>query len=212
MPILPVVVIALVGAIFSLIDLVRGWPARSWHRAARWAVLALVIPIAGVGALAAARGVALVGKGHTPESDFSPQTVRHIKDHVPPGTMLAANQMQLWAFTLDYGFLMIPWDQPLDNWPRDYGISPWTRLEALKVFVEKDVRYVVLFFGPTHGERVLARYNPGPYVGSSLLTEPLPEVAGVTRLSDGVLVTLADREQLRELLAKEPPSGAGPRQ
>jgi hypothetical protein len=62
MPILPVVVIALVGAIFSLIDLVRGWPARSWHRAARWAVLALVIPIAGVGALAAARGVALVGK------------------------------------------------------------------------------------------------------------------------------------------------------
>ena len=212
MPILPVFVIALVGAVFSLIHLVQGWPSRSWHRAARWAVLALVIPLGGVGALAAARGVALVGKGYTPESDFSPQMVRHITDHVPPGTMVAANQMQLGALTLDYGFLMIPWDQPLDNWPRDYGITPWTRLEALRVFVEKDVKYVVLFFGPTNGEHVLARYNPGQYVGSSLLTEPLPEVAGVTRLSDGVLVTLADRDQLRELLSKEPPSGARPRQ
>jgi hypothetical protein len=154
-------------------------------------MLTLMIPLGAVGALAAGRGLALVVKGYSPETDFSPHTVRYITDHVPPGAMLAANQRQLWALSLDYAFLMIPWDQPVDNWPRDYGIAPWTRVEALKAFVENDVRYVVLFLGQTGEDRVLTRYSPGKYVGSSLLREPLPEVAAVTRLPDGVVVTPA---------------------
>jgi hypothetical protein len=205
-------VLAVVGALGSLVQLARDRRAGGWRQIARYAVLAVLVPLGAVGALAAGRGMTMIAKGYTPESDFSPDTVRYIREHVAPGTTLAANQLQLWTFTLDYGFLLIPWDQPADNWPRDYGIAPWTRAEALKTFVDKDVRYVVLFLGSVSRDRVLARYSPGAYVGSAILSEPLPEVASVTRLPDGVVVGLAERGRLQEVLAEERSSGSNPRQ
>lgn len=109
--------------------------------------------------------------------------------------------VQLAATSLRYHVLSMPFDDPTnDDYTRAYGVVPWTRAAALRTFVQMGVRYVVFFLGRADPEPYLERGWYGSYVGS-LVSASLPEVAAMTRLADGIVVTLGPETRLIQMLS-----------
>jgi len=202
LPIVPVVVLAVCLALKDAMS------ARSWGLWLRMAATGIALVAIVAGGVSVTRGVTLLARGYSPDSNYAPSTVAYIREHVRPGVALAVNGRQVQAHTLAYRAVVMPWVEPgEDNWPKAFGITPWSRAGALQAFLDHDVRYVVLFLGPSGDYRWLARSYPGDYVARTMVTEVLPEVATVTKLDDGIVITLADPPQIREALRQAAQDG-----
>lgn len=141
-----------------------------------------------------------------PKAKLSPNTLDFINENVSKGTTIAVNRYgeQLTATALDYDIVGIPF---LDPWNADYtsayGVQLWTRSQALNIFIEKDIRFVIFFMGGKEGrDSYLDRHCYGKYV-ESLLDPNSPEVMAITELQDGVIISLVPENQLRLELKKE---------
>lgn len=205
-PIFPLLVLALCGAIYEVVQWTRRerrpWPRRGFEAA----VVLLSLPLVAVSTLSVARGIGVVVGGFTPENGYwSPETLAFIEKTVPMGSVVAVSRYggQLAATSLHYHVLSMPFDDPTnDDYTRAYGVVPWTRAAALRTFVQMGVRYVVFFLGRARPEPYLERGWYGSYVGS-LVSASLPEVADMTILADGIVVTLSPKNRLIEMLSRE---------
>jgi len=154
--------------------------------------LVLVVILA-VGASSAYSGVQL------PKSNWSPETISYIEQNISPGTTIAVSRYgwQLRAETLDYRTIAIPFEDPGNaNYMQAYGRFPWTQEEALEIFLQRHVRFVVFFMGEDWRDRFLERHNYGDYV-ESLLDDNSPLVVDSTYLSDGIILSLVDEDAIR---------------
>jgi hypothetical protein len=208
MPIFPLIVLGLSGAMFELVTRASSESRPRLRGSLKTAAVVLGVPLLAVSALAVSRGGALVLTGFTPFGGYwSPETVRYIKTQIPGGTTIAVSRYggQLWADTLSYRVHGIPFaDPPNDGYTAAYGIEPWTRLRALLAFIENDVSYVVFFLGKAGHEPFVEHGWYGGYVGS-LPIASLPEIVEVKRLADGIVISLLPRDRLTELLRREYP-------
>lgn len=145
------------------------------------------------------RGSMVVLKGYNPSSDlYSPITIDYIREHLPKGTTISGNRYggQILAHTLDYEYIQIPFADPWNaDLPKARGIEPWTRKEAIEVFLEKEVRYIAFFLGTNNDDPYLRVGAYGEYV-SSMLTESLPEIYKISKTHDGILISLVEKEKL----------------
>jgi len=206
--IVPIVPLVMLTALLGLYDAMSrqrvGWLVRTV--AAGVAVVAVV-----VGGISVSRGVTLLVRGYSSDSDHAVATIAYIQQHVPPGVVLAVNERQIEAHTLAYREVVMPWVEPgEDSWTQAFGISPWTRAEALRAFLDQHIRVVALFLGPSGDYRWLAQAYPGDYVAKTMVTESLPEVASVERLVDGIVITLADPPKIEEALRQATQDRKGP--
>jgi len=203
-PIFPLLVLALCGAIYEVVQWARRerrpWPRRSLEAAA----VLMSLPLVAVSTLSVARGIGVVVGGFTPADGYwSPETLAFIEKTVPRDSVIAVSRYggQLAATSLRYHVLSMPFDDPTnDDYTRAYGVVPWTRAAALRTFVQMGVRYVVFFLGRADPEPYLERGWYGSYVGS-LVSASLPEVAAMTRLADGIVVTLSPEPRLIQMLS-----------
>jgi hypothetical protein len=132
------------------------------------------------------------------DARYSPQTIAGIRNSVAPGTTLAVNRYgaQLRVFTSEYPTVGIPFDDPFNAYyTRALGLKLWQRKDALRVFLEKDVRLVVFFTGPDRDDPYLPVDAYGTYA-TQLYAGRAPEVERIEHFPDGVLIHLAEREQL----------------
>ena len=208
MPIFPMIVLGLSGAMFELVMWASRESRPQLRRSLKLAAVVVGVPLLAVSTLAVSRGGALVVTGFTPFGGYwSPETVRYIKTQIPGGATIAVSRYggQLWADTLSYRVRGIPFaDPPNDGYTAAYGIEPWTRPRALLAFIENDVSYVVFFLGKAGHEPFLEHGWYGGYVGS-LPIASLPEIVEVKRLADGIVISLLPRDRLAELLRREYP-------
>jgi len=157
-------------------------------------LLALVlVVILAMGATSAYSGVQL------PKSNWSPETISYIEHNISPGTTIAVSRYgwQLRAETLDYKTIAIPFEDPGNaNYSQAYGISTWTREEALEVFLQRHVRFVVFFMGEDWRDIFLERHLYGDYV-ESLLDDNSPMVVDAIYLSDGIILSIVDEDAIR---------------
>lgn len=154
-------------------------------------------------------GRAVVAGYRPPDGLWSPATLQRLQA-LPAGSAVAGSRYgkQLRTVRLDVAFVQIPFQDPFNA---DYlaGLELWDRRAALQAFVDEDVRTVALFAGPTGRDPYLEERCYGTYV-EQLLRGEHPEAAAVERLPDGVVVTLAAPERLRELLATAGASAPAP--
>jgi len=160
----------------------------------------------------AVTGAAAVVKGQRPRhGNYSPLTIAYVMAHVPPGTSIAVNRFggQMAAYSSAYPSVLVPWDDN-EGYNRAYGLQSWSRRDALRAFIEKDIRYVVFFMGPDNDDPFLQWGSYGNYV-ASLYAGEVPEAQEIVRLPDGVVVVLAPSPKLTQILsglpaaAREPP-------
>lgn len=157
-------------------------------------LLALVlVVILAMGARSAYSGVQLN------KSNWSPETISYIEHNISPGTTIAVSRYgwQLRAETLDYKTIAIPFEDPGNaNYSQAYGISTWTREEALETFLQRHVRFVVFFMGEGWRDMFLEKHLYGDYV-ESLLDSNSPLVMDAIYLSDGIILSLVDEDAIR---------------
>lgn len=153
----------------------------------------VLVVILAVGARSAYSGVQL------PKSNWSPETISYIEHNISPGTTIAVSRYgwQLRGETLDYKTIAIPFEDPMNaNYTQAYGISTWTREEALEIFLQRHVRFVVFFMGEGWRDMFLERHLYGDYV-ESLLDNNSPLVADTIYLSDGIILSVVDEDAIR---------------
>jgi len=150
----------------------------------------------------AARGGQAMIKGFPDLADrLSIQTIRYFLQHANKGTTYAGNRNQIQAYSLDYPFYQIPGNRPEDaDYMRGRRIT-WTRASAIRFWLEKDIRFVILFSGVNRDDPLLEARAYGSYV-DSMRTVPLPEIASAIDLADGKVLHLADPQVLQDCLHK----------
>ena len=155
-------------------------------------------------------GIRFTVKGWRPGSCYlSPHTLDWIKAHIPNGTTIAGSRYgsQILAYTLSYRYKQIPFDDPFNAYyTRAYGIKPWTREEALQVFINWDVRYIAFFLGEVRSDPYLEIGAYGDYI-TSMLSQPFPEIDRIIYLPDGIVIKLAKKEKLLGVLRAIKSSG-----
>lgn len=161
-------------------------------------------------AVTALQGGRMVVAGYRPPDGlWSPATLQALQA-LPPGTTVAGSRYgkQLRTVRLDLPFVQIPFQDPFNA---DYlkGLELWDRRSALGAFLQEDVQAVVLFAGRENRDPYLEEHCYGAYV-EQLLRGEHPEAVRVERLPDGIVVTLAPPERLRELLASAGAGGPAP--
>jgi 4-amino-4-deoxy-L-arabinose transferase-like glycosyltransferase len=134
--------------------------------------------------------------------NLSPVTIEYVKSNIPKGSVIAANRFgdQLGAFTLDVEFFDIPFLDPWNTgFTEGWGIKTLTRKELLKLFAERNVKYLIFFLGKTHSDQYLERGLYGEQI-SVMMKVPTPEVESRIDLEDGVVLKIADKEKLRSII------------
>lgn len=153
----------------------------------------VLVVILAMGARSAYSGVQL------PKSNWSPETISYIEHNISPGTTIAVSRYgwQLRAETLDYKTIAIPFEDPMNaNYMQAYGRFTWTREEALEIFLQRHVRFVVFFMGEDWRDIFLERHLYGDYV-DSLLDNNSPLVVDAIYLSDGIILSIVDEDAIR---------------
>jgi hypothetical protein len=189
-PILPLVVISVLVVAYT-------WRAMPWWRNRSWRCAGAGVGgiVFAVAAFAVWGGLERVVAGYAPPTaNYSAETLEYIRRQIPKGTTVAGNRFgeQLCATTLDYECVDIPFNDPFNaDYPKAYGVQLWSRDDALKVFREHDVRYVVFFLGAAAKDPFLEVGAYGEYV-DSIVKGTLPEIRDVTKLKDGILISLQE--------------------
>jgi hypothetical protein len=210
---------------FLIISLVQTWHDQSLLRM-DWSSMKRIFGtlIAVLTAASAIAGVTLAIRGYAPYDfswNYSPETIDYIINNLPKGSTIAGNRFgnQLLSTTLDYQYVEIPFDDPLNHgyehpyavatqlfslqelnrgYIHAYGTRLLTRKDAIGLFLKHNVRYVVFYLGKKHDDLYLDNGWYGEYIGS-LFSRALPEIEARSDLKDGVIFSVARREKLLEI-------------
>ena len=169
---------------------------------AGWVLAAPVLPRMGALALAGmVAGFGIVGltEGLAPDRyGYAPETLAYVARNFPRGSVLLTNAYGRQIDALAPGFrqLPLPYDDPFnDGFSAAYGIAPWSESELDAALAREHVLALVILLGPDGDDPYLDLDSYGEAV-KRLVDGDRPGVA-VTRLSDGLVVTLEPRAAQR---------------
>lgn len=198
LPLYPFLSLLLAGWIAGAREEVVGRFSPIRHRYWLTGTLAGAVVCSGVAVLLAGYGKLNI------TANYSIHTLSWIEEHLSKGSVIAGSRFghQVQAVLDGYVYEEIPFEDKRNaNYTRAFGVRPWTRHEALSVFLSRDVDAVVFFLGSTGQDPFLNDTSYGDYV-ASLLTGPLPEISNRVDLVDGVVLQLAERATLKAELER----------
>jgi hypothetical protein len=162
---------------------------------AGWVMAAPVLGRRGSLALAGAvAGFGVVGltEGLAPDRyGYAPETLAYVARNFPQGSVLLTNAYgrQIDALAPGFRALPLPYDDPFnDGFSDAYGIEPLSESDLDATVAREQVRAVVILLGPSGDDPYLDLDSYGEAVKH--LVDGARPGAQVTRLSDGLVVTL----------------------